>query len=53
MSSGAHGCCPKTDTKRIMALMKKLRFREVYNIADGIIAWKRRKYPLKRGADSD
>jgi len=35
--------------KRIMALMKKLRFREVYNIADGIIAWKRRKYPLKSG----
>jgi rhodanese-related sulfurtransferase len=39
--------------KRIMALMKKLRFKEVYNIADGITAWKRRKYPLKRGTDND
>jgi rhodanese-related sulfurtransferase len=33
--------------------MKKLHFKEVYNIADGIIAWKRRKYPLKRGSGSD
>ncbi len=39
--------------KRIMALMKKLRFRKVYNIHDGIIAWKRLKYPLKRGTDND
>ncbi len=39
--------------KRILALMKKLRFKEVYNIADGIIAWKRKKYPLKRGTGSD
>jgi len=35
--------------KRTMALMKKLRFRTVYNIQDGIIAWNRRKYEIKRG----
>ena len=39
--------------KKTMALMKKLRFKKVYNIADGIIAWNRKKYPLKRGTDND
>lgn len=39
--------------KKTMALMKKLHFKKVYNIADGIIAWKRRKFPLKRGTGED
>jgi len=39
--------------KKTMALMKKLRFKKVYNIRDGIIGWKRKKFPLKRGTDSD
>lgn len=39
--------------KKTMALMRKLRFKEVYTIADGIIAWKRRKFPLRRGTGSD
>ncbi|MFH2008475.1 MAG: rhodanese-like domain-containing protein [bacterium] len=39
--------------RQTLALMKKLRFKEVYNIADGIIAWKRQKYPIKRGTGND
>ena len=39
--------------RKTMALMKKLRFKKVYNIADGIIGWNRKKYPLKRGTDND
>ncbi len=46
-------CADGKTGKRIMALMKKLRFRKVYNIADGMTAWKRRKYQLKRGTDND
>ena len=32
----------------ILKLMKKYRFREVYNIEDGFIAWTREGYPVKR-----
>jgi rhodanese-related sulfurtransferase len=46
-------CTDGKTGNRIMALMKKLRFRKVYNINDGMTAWKRRKYPLKRGTNND
>ncbi len=32
-------CADGKTGKRIMAMMKKLRFRTVYNIADGMTAW--------------